>query len=1349
MKKLLSLTVVLVMIMTILPTAGIITVSAAGTGVNALSIAGTDTLYEEFDYSDPNWVTDEELFGEWNSETETWTTESLLNYEKYSAELSEVEAAAKAGDYALAGQIVTEYYRQKFLSQPRTITKTSAVSATISAKMLCYNMYGAGSFTNYDIVTLTEDEQLVKADITAAAQSAANSTSGKEYSFQIAATHDDGYTAYMLSRESDFAPYVEANVDGNNVTFPVIADTYIRGGQYKSINYGTEETNPENKLYMQEHTDFSGSGVKYPATKFDWSDVNLDGIMRTRLTVDFSTLARGSSVNSAKLCFTGASDNPAGKTVVIQYKADMGGSETDASWTWSGAPRYMMSYWGFAGTVAFSGDNSTKYNRYVASNWGAATALTGVYRYTMDETYAYHAFRYMNALVNEQGYDPSVAARGSGTWNNNLSLATRSSDLPVHLAQLATSVHFTAENFLPMLKYAYSSGQQLVERWDSQSEGTNWGTYETAGLSNLVVNFKEFRIVDEPMIEGGVYGRGNTGGWLALVNHRYYIISGEVLRADDSFTETMGYGKETFNNFLKYPKYAEQAGEPVFLDEPLMQNMNKLAAYIINVSRPGFTSTQYGDSYAYGAKFNTVALDAAKLTGDEFLWWAGTFGKQGTPPSHTSIFYPVNRKLISRTGWGTYDLMIDFACDNRQMGHNHPDDLNINLFCYGEPLLVDSMQYSYGTNAPERNAVYATAMHNTLSIKVTDPVTGYRENLSHIQNISGIYTGPYPVYSEDHPQENWPRAWFNRANHDGHEGVVYHSELNNGYDHVEMGHDNYAGWKLTNPEYSYATSNVDMKRSMLTVRHAKYVLVTDYVTALDDNDYTVVQNWHFLPASGFYREKEDDYNNAVKAEFETTGIAKTNFGTDKANIQIVPVKAQSQLDYVYEMDGYYCRTQGVIQRNPYPAYEKPGSGDKVFNTLLLPTAGGEEMSVNATNLQMDVPETTASASRITMTDTKINKTREVYYYFLHDEMQKAQRNFGTYSTDAKMSLIEHYEGAPTLYILQKGTNIVNTSNQKTLVKSNELVEDLSVTIGTRNINLDTSKELNLEALTIRAESPVTQVLLNGEAVQFKQADNYIYFGDTPILSDPTISVPDDNAGTNSPSHGGGGSGAGSSGGSGGGGGGGGSTTPKPDDKEEKPESGETPDDGNGSGSVETTPSASDFMEELSNHWGEKEISTLVEKGVVKGDNGKLNLKNSVTRAELLALITRAMGIEEKEYSGEFADVKADDWFAGAISAAKAAGLVDGDGENVMPNQSVTREQMAKFLVTAYIYKNGEIPEGEAITFDDSHSISDWAAEFINKATSLGILNGMGDGNFAPKNAVLREQAFAAIARLIK
>ena len=240
MKKLLSLTVVLVMIMAILPTAGIMTVSAAETGVDALPIESTETLYDQYadDYDDPNWVTDEQLFGVWDSATQTWTTESLLNYDKYFKELENVEKAVKAGDYDTAKVEVTEYYRKKFLNQPRTITKTGDTSSIIAANMLCYNMYGAGSFTNYDIVTLTTDEKLVKADITGAAQSAVNSTTGKLYSFQIAATHDDGHIGYMYSRESDKAPYVEANVDGNVMTFPVIADTYIRGGAEYQICCG-------------------------------------------------------------------------------------------------------------------------------------------------------------------------------------------------------------------------------------------------------------------------------------------------------------------------------------------------------------------------------------------------------------------------------------------------------------------------------------------------------------------------------------------------------------------------------------------------------------------------------------------------------------------------------------------------------------------------------------------------------------------------------------------------------------------------------------------------------------------------------------------------------------------------------------------------------------------------------------------------------------------------------------------------------------------------------------------------------------------------------------------------------
>ena len=83
----------------------------------------------------------------------------------------------------------------------------------------------------------------------------------------------------------------------------------------------------------------------------------------------------------------------------------------------------------------------------------------------------------------------------------------------------------------------------------------------------------------------------------------------------------------------------------------------------------------------------------------------------------------------------------------------------------------------------------------------------------------------------------------------------------------------------------------------------------------------------------------------------------------------------------------------------------------------------------------------------------------------------------------------------------------------------------------------------------------------------------------------------------------------------------------------------------------------------------------------------------------------------------------------------------------MPNAPVTREQMAKFLVSAC--EISEDKEFEVASFTDMNMVSSWAVDYVNKAAALGILNGMGDGTFAPKNVVLREQAFAAIARLMK
>jgi len=211
------------------------------------------------------------------------------------------------------------------------------------------------------------------------------------------------------------------------------------------------------------------------------------------------------------------------------------------------------------------------------------------------------------------------------------------------------------------------------------------------------------------------------------------------------------------------------------------------------------------------------------------------------------------------------------------------------------------------------------------------------------------------------------------------------------------------------------------------------------------------------------------------------------------------------------------------------------------------------------------------------------------------------------------------------------------------------------------------------------------------------------------------------------------SGNGGSGGSGGGGGGsvsfgGGAATPDSSEVVVVPEA---PKD-------ETT-----IEDELKNHWAKDEITFLIERGVVQGDGKSLNLDSSVTRAEYIAMIVRAMGWETSGNECEFSDVKSTDWFAGLLQTGYENGLFKGDGINAMPNKSITRQEAAVMLANICQH-DGE----KDSSFTDGNAISDWAKDGIDKAAALGLITGYEDGSFAPVKAIRRDEAMVVIYRLL-
>lgn len=168
------------------------------------------------------------------------------------------------------------------------------------------------------------------------------------------------------------------------------------------------------------------------------------------------------------------------------------------------------------------------------------------------------------------------------------------------------------------------------------------------------------------------------------------------------------------------------------------------------------------------------------------------------------------------------------------------------------------------------------------------------------------------------------------------------------------------------------------------------------------------------------------------------------------------------------------------------------------------------------------------------------------------------------------------------------------------------------------------------------------------------------------------------------------------------------------------------------------------------HWAEKEIFELYDKGIVNGKSEhSFDPDGQVTRAEFMAILVRAMGLDQATFAGEFNDVSSDKWYADVLAAAKKNGLLEGSNGNANPEQAITREEMVQIIVRAYEKVCGEIKVGGGfLDYNDAGAISDWAQMAVIKASEIGLVNGTGDGCFSPAANTTRAQSAVLIVRLM-
>lgn len=129
------------------------------------------------------------------------------------------------------------------------------------------------------------------------------------------------------------------------------------------------------------------------------------------------------------------------------------------------------------------------------------------------------------------------------------------------------------------------------------------------------------------------------------------------------------------------------------------------------------------------------------------------------------------------------------------------------------------------------------------------------------------------------------------------------------------------------------------------------------------------------------------------------------------------------------------------------------------------------------------------------------------------------------------------------------------------------------------------------------------------------------------------------------------------------------------------------------------------------------------------------------------LVERLDGDLPRYATNTYEDVRYDNPHAGNIARLAQVGLVQGTGATTYsPGATVTRAQMATFLVRAYEYVNDRaLPAGGGAFGDDDGNPHEPS---IDKAAAAGFAAGVRPGSFDPAGPVYRDQMATFMARVL-
>lgn len=174
-------------------------------------------------------------------------------------------------------------------------------------------------------------------------------------------------------------------------------------------------------------------------------------------------------------------------------------------------------------------------------------------------------------------------------------------------------------------------------------------------------------------------------------------------------------------------------------------------------------------------------------------------------------------------------------------------------------------------------------------------------------------------------------------------------------------------------------------------------------------------------------------------------------------------------------------------------------------------------------------------------------------------------------------------------------------------------------------------------------------------------------------------------------------------------------------------------------------SPEDFAD-MPSDWSEEAVTHAIENGLLKGSDGYIRPNDSMTRAEMAAVINRAFGAKNLANLSAYSDVKSTAWYYEDMSKAVYMGTFIGDDGKLNPENNITRQEA--FIVLCRAFKLEESNTDMLDKFADSDSVADWAKSEVATMVEAGYVNGS-DGYLGPNRTITRAEFAQLIYNMAK